>query len=271
MSVADLKYNALIEDVMISGVWDVGQDVRAKYADGTPAHSKNLFGYQVKFEEGELPLVTSAKVFTTTAIKEMLLFWVHQTVQKKDFDDWNCKIWDEWFKSDGTLGQSYAAQFQKGDRNQVAELLYNIKYNPTSKRLMTSFWDFENAPDKALQECAWATQWFVRDGKLDLILIQRSLDVGLGCKFNWFQYSALQHLIAHASGLRVGSFTHQIGVAHYYDRHESILLNQLSLPQFEQPILRINPNLTDFWSAKPSDFILSEYEHGPHLPMEVAI
>ena len=116
-------------------------------------------------------------MFPITAVKEMILFWVKQTVKREDFEAVNCKVWDEWFFTEGehkdTLGKSYAAQFQKGNRNQVTELIEQIKTNPSSKRLMTSFWDFENVKDKALLECAWSTQWNVRDGFLDLILLQR--------------------------------------------------------------------------------------------------
>src|SRR5690606_23908941 len=148
--------------------------------------------------------------------------------KRSDFDAWNVKIWSEWFKEDGILGKSYAAQFQNGQRNQVVELLDGIKNTPKCRRLMTSFWDFENAPDKALQECAWATQWDVRNGKLNMILIQRSVDIACGLPFNWLQYYELQCLVAHCCGLEVGDFIHQMGNVHYYDRHEELLLEQVN-------------------------------------------
>ena len=148
LSYADNVYKNLVNDICANGTWDYNEDVRTHYKDGEKAYAKSLFGYQAKFPKGIVPLITTKKVFTQTAIKEMLLFWVHQTVKKEDFDNWNVKIWSEWFKEDGTLGDSYAAQFQKGERNQVVELIKGIKENPKSRRLMTSFWDFENClPD----------------------------------------------------------------------------------------------------------------------------
>lgn len=273
MSIADVKYDELISRILKEGVWDKdeGVEIRARYVDGTPAYSKKVFGHQVVFERGEIPLVTSSKVFTQTAIKEMLLFWVHQTTKKDAFDAWNVKIWEEWFLPDGTLGKSYAGQFQKGDRNQVDELLYEIKNNSQSRRLMTCFWDFENVKLKPLQECCWFTLWNVNQGYLDLLIHSRSLDVGLGCKFNWIQYYILQCFVAQVSGLKVGKFIHQIGNAHIYDRHVETLEKQLTLPKFNQPELWINPELKDFKQAKLSDVKVIEYCHGEVLPMEVAI
>lgn len=176
----DLKYNQLILDIYHNGNWDKG-DVRAKYADGSPALCKSVFGRQIVFDEDEFPLLTSKQMFPTTAVKELYLFWIKQTVQKKDFEEINCKIWDQWFKPDGTLGRSYAAQFtsKDGKRNQVVDLLEGIKNNPNSKRLMTSFWNYDDVPDKALQECAMQTQWYVRGDKLDLLLYQRKIDCAL--------------------------------------------------------------------------------------------
>ena len=273
MSVADIKYKELIRKILKEGVWDKDQgvDIRPKYEDGTPAYSKKIFGHQVTFEKGEVPIVTSSKVFTKTAIKEMLLFWVHQTTRKDDFESWNVKIWDEWFTSEGDLGGAYAGQFQKGNRNQVDELISEIKNNSQSRRLMTCFWDYENAPKKALQECCWFTQWNVQNGQLDLLMHSRSLDVGLGNKFNWCQYYILQCLVAQVTGLDVGKFVHQIGNAHIYDRHIDTLKKQLDMPEFEQPSVVINKDLKNLRDTKISDIEIVGYKSGEVLNMEVAI
>lgn len=272
MSIADIKYKNLIKDIYKNGSWDRDKEVRAKYADGTPAYCKSVFGRQVIFEEDELPLLTCKKVFTLTAIKEMYLFWIKQTVKKEDFEALSCKIWDEWFLPDGTLGKSYAYQFTSTDgRNQVVELINNIKNNPTSKRLMTSFWNYNDVNDKALQECAFQTQWHVRGDRLDLILTQRSCDTGLGLPFNWFQYKVLQMLIAHCTGYKPGRFIHHIGNLHYYDRHESTLLNQLSLEEFNQPEVELQIEHKDFFNISYEDVKVKNYICGPYLSMEVAI
>lgn len=272
MSIADIKYKELIEDINKNGTWDSDKQVRAKYSDGTPAYSKSIFGKQIVFEEGVLPLLTCKKMFPITAIKEMYLIWIKQTTNIQDFKDINCNIWNEWEMSDGTLGKSYAYQFSSLDgRNQVSELINNIKNNPSSKRLMTSFWNYNDVNDKALQECSWATQWHVRGNRLDLLLIQRSGDTGLGIPFNWFQYKILQMIVAKCTGYIPGRFIHQIGNVHYYDRHEETLLSQLSLPMYGQPEVKLNFEHTDFFNVSYKDIEIINYTHGPYLPMEVAI
>lgn len=273
MSIADQKYKDLIREIHRNGVWDKDEpcDVRARYKDGSPAYSKGIFGVQVKFEKGELPLLTCKKVFTKTAINEMICIWIKQTNVIQDFRDMQVNAWNEWELPDGTMGLSYGAQLQKGWKNQLDELIKNIETNWTSRRLMTSFWDFENVEKKALQECAWATTWRVRKGELDLILISRSSDVGLGLVWNWFQYSVLQHVIAHVTGLDVGTFTHQIGDAHYYDRHEDVLLKQLDLPEFDEPHLVIRDGLRNIYDLVADDVEVVNYQHGDYLKMEIAI
>lgn len=116
----DLKYKELFNKIKVKGVEDVGK-VRAVFSDGTPALTKSVFGVQVDFDEGVIPLISSKKVFTKTAIKEMLLFWVKQSVLQRDFIADNVKVWDEWFK-DGSLGKSYAYQFESRPICEVIEV-----------------------------------------------------------------------------------------------------------------------------------------------------
>ena len=396
MNVADTIYNDIIKDIKENGAWDTEFDVRPKYADGTPAYTKAVFGRQYEFDANTIPLLTSKKMFPKTAIKEMLLFWVKQTVKEYDFKSVNCKVWDEWFLPDRTLGKSYAYQFEsrpykkivtvksryvdyqgtkslidKDDniytaknysdvelvtlksiwnnmftkyeyivcdewysfdtflkdiryipqffiaqqnnfagwdlnnlyyftniyskdtsvfyptnedviisdnsniryelsRNQVVELLHNIKHNPSSRRLMTSFWNYNDVNDKALQECAYSTQWNIRNNTIDLILKQRSGDSGLGVPFNWFQYKILQLLIAKVSNLKVGKFIHQIGDIHYYDRHEQLLLDQTSNETYTPPEIIIK-DVNDFFNITADDIEIINYKSNNYIPMEVAI
>ena len=136
---------------------------------------------------------------------------------------------------------------------------------------MTSFWNYNDVQEKALQECAWSTQWHVRDGYLDLMLIQRSVDIGLGWCFNVFQYKALQILVAHCTGYKPGRFIHQMGCVQYYDRHEKDLLNLLQAPEYSEPKLILNDKGLDFFSYNWKDFTVTDYNYGPFIPMEVAI
>lgn len=545
MSKADVIYNDAVKKIQDEGTWNKGQEVRAKYADGVLAHAKSIFGIQFEFRNGLMPLLTAKKVFSKTAAKEMMLFWVQQTVKQDDFERENCKVWDSWFLANRTLGRSYAYQFESrpkkevtkvaikqkekhndilptvvvsamlpintsnpskyigqtystkdyGDyivvdisddvvnrkatiqfvetgyvkvvdiatvikgkntpdnyarfysgvgylgnpdsvknfnedekaalyrrwyymlrrcyepshseyknygakgvfveerwhsfenylrdvrwipqyfiakqddflgwsidkdyyaanyygkdsavwikdgenlsyrntnqpiylikpngekelylsfsdaekdyglsnlckvvkgtrehirhfkaeeveveegyvyryelsRNQVVDLINGIKENPSSRRHMTCFWNDKDVRKKALQECAWATEWNVRDGKLDLILIQRSGDIGLGVPFNWIQYWTLLNMVAQVCELEVGDFIHQMGNLHYYDRHEATLMEQIEAEQYELPTFKINTEVKDFFDFTHEDIQFINYQSGKFMPMEVAI
>ena len=546
----DLVYKELIEDISVNGTWNKNSKVRAVYEDGTPAYAKSIFGKQVIFEEGEIPLLTTKHVGWKTALKEAYIFWVLQSVKKDDFENMNVKVWDEWFLEDGTLGKSYAYQFEsrpkkevvkvkrkfvdknngiledvvvsdmieynkssneeivgntfvnkrgqkcivldvfktgvyyektkavkvqfvetgyilvmqmndfkigsyrdiysrdvydvgyhgevktssfsdeelkylkqtwvsmidrcyntKNDRysmyggkgvfvhkrwhclanfledvkylpnwfvmkhtgekplldkdyygancysketcvwlnnsenvlyskgkgkpflvkkdgfekifistivaseelglthssiskclkgnlkatkgykfeyvkehdidmlyrhkvssNQVVELINNIKDNPMSRRLMTSFWNDSDVSEKALQECAMQTTWKVREDKLDLLLYSRSVDTALGLPFNWIQYWFLLQLIAKATGYKAGRFIHQMGDVHYYDRHEEALLEQVSKQEsFSNPIFKLETDNTNFFEFSLDDIKIENYSHGGKFSYEVAI
>jgi thymidylate synthase len=156
-------------------------------------------------------------------------------------------------------------------KNQVVELLKGIKSNPYSRRLETNFWNFADSDKKVLQECAFSTQWNVRNGRLDLLLRQRSADIGLGVVFNAIQYHFLHCMVAQVSGLEVGTFTHQIGNLHYYDRHEQPLLEQIKNESYDAPRVWVNPEVFDFFDFTESDVRLVNYKCGDYVPMEVAI
>ncbi|QIC46171.1 thymidylate synthase [Lysinibacillus sphaericus] len=550
MSIADVKYKELIEDIYNNGEWDFDGDVRTKYADGSNAYTKSVFGRQIIFNEGEIPLLTTKHVGWKTAFKEMYLFWVKQTVKKDEFEKMDVKVWDEWFLEDGSLGKSYAYQFESrpdkilskvkkikkerhsnnlpqiivdtikspninptinakyvgniystrdygnyivldsyinnvnpnprfliqfletgytkevdaasiirqanivdnyhrfyfgvgylgkkekfkgilendllvklyrkwyymlarcydkenrlysiygakgvfvcerwhslehyiedvikvpnffiakqydfkdydldkdyyesncysletcvwlnggenlvyrnkpkainlihpnGDKekfisigdaekkynitnlnkvlsgsrrhvrgyiaefvedldddevyryklsnNQVIDLIHNIKNNPKSRRLMTSFWNDADVKEKALQECAMQTTWSVRGNKLDLLLYSRSVDTALGLPYNWIQYWFLLQIMAKSTGLGAGKFIHQMGNVHYYCRHEKTLLEQIESKKHEQPLFSIRDK-KDFFQFTLSDISIENYNHNGKFEYEVAI
>ncbi|MFK3936515.1 thymidylate synthase [Alkalihalobacillus sp. NPDC078783] len=156
-------------------------------------------------------------------------------------------------------------------RNQVTELIYNIKHSPASRRLMTSFWNYADVNKKQLQECVWSTQWHVKAGKLHLEVLCRSNDVFLGNPFNVFQYNVLQRMIAQVTGYELGEYIFHIGDTHVYDRHIDIIKQQIESTMYDAPQLWINPNITDFYKFTADDFKLIDYKHGETLRMEVAI
>lgn len=272
MAKADEIYRELIFDIYENGDWDTDGDVRTKYEDGSPAFTKSVFGRQVKFKEGEVPIITTKHVGNKTAFKENWIFYVLQSHLAQTFEDNNVTIWREWYKEiDGEygIGRSYGYQLKK--YKQIENLIYNLKHHPYSRRHLICFWNEEDKPKKSLLECAWAVQFNVRKGKLDLLLIQRSVDSALGLPYNWSGYYSILLMLAQATGYEVGEFTHQMGNIHYYDRHEELLLKQIQGEVHEQPTILINPEVKDFFDFTPSDYRVENYVNNGKFEYEVAI
>ena len=167
-----------------------------------------------------------------------------------------------------TTGKIYRYELS---RNQVNELIHNIKNNPASRRLMISFWNYADVTKKQLQECVYEQQWFVKENKLHLTVRARSQDMALGNPFNIFQYNVLQRMIAQVTGYELGEYNYIMGDAHVYTRHIEDIAKQIEREQFEAPQLWINPEVKNFYDFTIDDFKLIGYKHGEKIPYEVAI
>lgn len=301
LSKADLIYNGLVQDIISNGIWDKGENVRTVWKDGTPAYTKSVIGAQFKSDNSEVAILTGKEVKWKAAIKEMLWIWQKKSNKVQDLRDMGVNIWNEWELEDGTIGKAYGYQMRKNaikvkvsevskliadgflsDNvtlidgefcyiDQVDYLLYQLKYNPTSRRHITTLWSIEDLSEMSLTPCVWKTQWFVKENKLHLIVEARSSDVGLGLPFNIFQYNVLQRIFAQILGYELGTFTFNIGDAHIYERHIEPLANQIKLPQFKAPELKINTEGKNFYDLTIDDFELIGYEHGPFIRMEIAV
>lgn len=299
MSQADTQYNALIQHVLTDGVWDTGMNVRPKWEDGTPAYSKSVIGRSFRFDNSEVPILTSKKVMWQAAVKEAVIWiWQMKSNRVQDLRDMNVKIWDEWEGEDGTIGKAYGYQLGKEvyrypvskldtfllDPNkvysydsgtilldQVDYLLQELKGNPASRRHITMLWNWDDIQGMNLTPCVYETQWHVKEGKLHLEARARSSDLGLGNPFNFFQYNVLQRIFAQILGYELGEFIFHMGDAHIYDRHLETIEEQLSAETFAPPTLWINPELTNFYEFTMDDIRLEGYEHGPFRRMEVAV
>lgn len=196
MSKADVLYNQVIENIAMNGVWDKDQEVRTKWKDGTPAYTKSVISQQIVFDGTEVPILTTKKVAWLTAIKEILWIWQKKSNVVEDLRELNGtgrSVWDEWEKEDGTIGKAYGyqmgkpietgryAQYPNGDvdihskrkpifTNQVDKLLFDLEFNPASRRHVTSLWNIDDLHDMALNPCVWHTQWLVKEKKLHLVV-----------------------------------------------------------------------------------------------------
>ncbi|QHM16501.1 Thymidylate synthase 1 [Bacillus subtilis] len=279
MSQFDKQYNSIINDIINNGISDEEFYVRTKWdSDGTPAHTLCVISKQMRFDNSEVPILTTKKVAWKTAIKELLWIWQMRSNDVNDLNKMGVHIWDQWKQEDGTIGNAYGFQLSKKNRNlngekvdQVDYLLHQLKNNPSSRRHITMLWNPDELDSMALTPCVYETQWYVKQGKLHLEVRARSNDMALGNPFNVFQYNVLQRMIAQVTGYELGEYIFNIGDCHVYTRHIDNLKIQMERQQFEAPELWINPNVKDFYDFTIDDFKLINYKHGDKLLFEVAV
>ncbi len=300
MSQADVQFNNLAADIIYNGYTDVGQEVRGRYADGTPAHTKFLLNKRFEFDNSEFPILTTKQVGFKTPIKESPIWmWQNKSNNVQELRDMGVHIWDEWERPDNTIGKAYGFQLGKKVRkihykdfdeslvdptkpiefdgeyvllDQVDYLLHQLKHNPFSRRHLVQLWNIDDLDDMALPPCVYESRWTVTpDYKLHLKARARSTDVGLGLSFNIGQYNILQRKIAQVVGLSLGDFIFDMDMPHIYDRHEEVVLKHMRNENKPAPELWINPDVKNFYEFTPNDFKLINYKHGGKYPMEVAI
>ena len=276
MTEADKNFIDTCKEILKNGYSSEGTNVRTRWQDGTEANYLSIVGVTNKYDVGkEFPVITLRNNENTfkRAIDEILWIW-----QKKSnkIQDLNSHIWDQWADENGTIGKAYGYQMAKKykfmttegiqELDQVDYLLNLIKTNPSSRRIMTNIFNFEDLKDMNLEPCAYGTQWLVKGGKLHLILNQRSQDMLAANGWNTMQYAALLCMIAQCANLKVGTLTHNIGDCHIYDRHIPLIEQLLKAePMDVSPKLIIHNNTTDFYKFKPEDFELQGYEYNKNV------
>lgn len=264
MSYADKVFIANCKDIMENGVWDTDLKVRPHWADGTPAHTVKKFGIVNRYDlSKEFPIITVRKTFFKSAVDEILWIW-----QKKSnkVSDLHSHIWDSWAGEDGTIGKAYGYQlgvkhkYKEGEFDQVDRVLFDLKNNPSSRRIMTNIYNFEDLHEMNLYPCAYSMTFNVSGNKLNGILNQRSGDMLTANNWNVVQYAVLMHMFAQVSGLEVGELVHVIADAHIYDRHIPIVKKVIENPTFEAPVFKINKGVKNFYDFTVDDFKLENYE-----------
>lgn len=277
MALADEQYKQLVADILENGEWDKDHDVRTVWADGTPAYTKSVICKQVRYDNTEVPILTTKRVPWKSAIHELLWFYVKRTSDCSYLDRHNVKLWKEWTNASNNIGKAYGYQLGKpimlkgSITNQVEHLIDQLKRNPASRRHVISLWNIDDLDQMELYPCVWNNQWLVKQNKLHLIVSARSNDIGLGNPLNVFQYYVLQRMIAQVTGYELGSLTFNINDAHIYERHIEPLSEQIGREPYPAPTLWINPDITCFDDFTIDDFKLIDYRYHPTVPMEIAI
>ena len=265
MSKADQIFIQNCKDIIKNGVWDTDLPVRPKWLDGTPAHTVKKFCIVNRYDlREEFPILTLRRTAFKSAIDEILWIW-----QKKsnNVNDLNSHIWDSWADETGSIGKAYGYQlgikhkYKEGEFDQVDRVLFDLKNNPSSRRIMTNIYNFQDLNEMHLYPCAYSMTFNVSGNVLNGILNQRSNDVAVANNWNVVQYSALLMMLAQVSGLVAGELVHVIADAHIYDRHIPVVEQMLKNPQFTAPKVKLNPEVKDFYKFTVDDFEIIDYEY----------
>ena len=264
MSRADQIFIANIKDILENGFSDEDLEVRPHWADGTPAHTIKKFGIVNRYNlKEEFPILTIRKTYLKSAIDEMLWIW-----QKKSnrISDLHSHVWDSWSDEEGTIGKAYGYQlgvkhkYKEGEFDQVDRVLYDLKHNPQSRRILTNIYNHHDLSEMMLYPCAYSMTFNVSGRTLNGILNQRSQDMLTANNWNVAQYAVLMHMMAQVSDLEVGELVHVIADAHIYDRHIPIVKAIIETEEYPAPEFVINIEIKDFYSFTPDDFKLKGYE-----------
>lgn len=269
MSVADELFINMCSDIIASGCSTEGEKVRPKWEDGTYAYTIKKFGVVNRYDlSKEFPAITLRKTYIKSAIDEILWIW-----QKKsnNINDLKSRIWDSWADKNGLIGKAYGYQlgvkhkYKEGEMDQVDRLIYDLKNNPYSRRMMTNLYVHQDLSEMNLYPCAYSMTFNVTDDRLNAVLNQRSQDVLAANNWNVVQYAALLHMIAQVTGFKAGELVHVIADAHIYDRHIPIVKELINRPTFPAPEFWINPDVKDFYDFTLDDFKISNYETGTQI------
>lgn len=276
MSRADDIFLANMADIMENGTWDTDLTVRPHWEDGTPAHTVKKFCIVNRYDlSKEFPILTVRKTAFKSCIDEILWIW-----QKKsnNVHDLHSHIWDSWADESGSIGKAYGYQlgvkhkYKEGEFDQVDRVLYDLKNNPASRRIMTNIFVHADLHEMHLYPCAYSMTFNVTGDKLNGILNQRSNDMLTANNWNVVQYSVLLMMLAQVSGFKPGEFVHVIADAHIYDRHIPLVQEMMKNPRYPAPRFIMNKDIKNFYDFTVDDFTLENYEYSTlGKKIEVAI
>ena len=263
MSRADDIFIANCRKILREGVWDTDRPVRPRWEDGSPAHTIKCFGIVNRYDlQAEFPIQTIRRMYLKSAVDELLWIW-----QKKsnDVHDLSSRIWDAWADETGSIGKAYGYQlgvkhqYREGMMDQVDRVLYDLKHDPGSRRILTNLYEHADLHEMALYPCAWSMTFNVSGRTLNAILNQRSQDMLTANGWNVMQYAVLVHMLAQVSGLVPGELVHVIADAHIYDRHVPLVEEIIAREPYPAPRLVLDPAVEDFYRFTPDSVRLEGY------------
>ena len=265
MSRADELFIQNCRDILENGVWDTALEVRPRWEDGAPAHTVKRFGIVNRYDlSEEFPILTIRRTFWKSAVDELLWIW---QLKSNNVHELRSRVWDAWADESGSIGKAYGYQlgvrhvYPEGEFDQVDRVLFDLKHNPASRRILTSLYNFTDLHEMALYPCAYSMTFNVSGNTLNAILNQRSQDMLTANNWNVCQYAVLVHMFARASGLVPGELVHVIADAHIYDRHVPIVERILDNPRCSAPQLEVDPAVTDFYAFTRDSFSLPGYKY----------
>ena len=243
MSYADQVFIQNCKDILSRGVWDTDREVRPRWEDGSPAHTVKLFGIVNRYDlRKEFPILTVRRQFIKTAVDELLWIW-----QKKsnNIRDLNSRVWDAWADETGSIGKAYGYQlgvkhrYPQGEMDQVDKVLWDLKHDPASRRIMANLYNHHDLSEMALYPCAYSMT------------------------FNVMQYAVLLHMIAQVTGFEAGELVHVIADCHIYDRHVPVVEELIARTPFNAPKFSLDRSVTDFYRFTPASVTLEGYQAHP--------
>lgn len=269
MSYADKLFIDMCQDIIDNGFSTEGEKVRPKWEDGSYAYTIKKFGVVNRYDlSKEFPALTLRKTALKSCVDEMLWIW-----QKKsnNVHDLNSHIWDSWADENGSIGKAYGYQmgvkhkYKEGMMDQVDRVIYDLKNNPYSRRIMTNIYVHQDLSEMNLYPCAYSVTFNVTGDRLNAILNQRSQDILAANNWNVVQYAVLVHMLAQVCGFKAGELIHVIADAHIYDRHIPLIKELISREPYEAPTFWLNPEVKDFYDFTVDDVRLDNYVTGPQI------
>ncbi|MBR7089088.1 MAG: thymidylate synthase [Lachnospiraceae bacterium] len=271
MSYADEVFIETCRDILENGTSTEGQKVRPHWEDGTPAYTIKKFGVVNRYDlSREFPIMTLRRTGLKSATDEMLWIWQRKS---NNIHDLHSHIWDEWADENGSIGKAYGYQmgvkheYREGMMDQVDRVIYDLKNNPFSRRILTNIYVFQDLHEMNLYPCAYSMTFNVtqKEGEdkltLNAILNQRSQDMLAANNWNIVQYAVLVHMLAQVCDMRVGELVHVIADCHIYDRHIPLIKEMIERKPLPAPKFILNPDVHDFYDFTADDVSLENYQH----------